>query len=207
MILFHLFFLCARPFGQKSGSILIYFLYLCTTIRPKIRVLINLFLIFAHDHSTEIYDHLSLILSFCPTIRPKIRVLINFFCLFVQDHSASQYFVQDIHCGSYISYAIFMAIWSLRPRAANFHKFSIIFWEKDVSQLQNKQKSAAATQWMDITDQEITPVLLCLSFFYYQVNLKSINFLKARVRYFLSKLYFFTRWKPFKSYEKCFYFV
>ena len=36
-------FFSARPFDQKLGSKLIYFLYLYTTIRPKIRVLINLF--------------------------------------------------------------------------------------------------------------------------------------------------------------------
>ena len=38
MVLFHLYFL------------------LCTTIRPKSRVAIDLFLSFAHEHSTKIYD-------------------------------------------------------------------------------------------------------------------------------------------------------
>ena len=38
MIVFHLFFLCARPFDQKSGSSLIYFFNLYTTIRPKLGV-------------------------------------------------------------------------------------------------------------------------------------------------------------------------
>ena len=66
-----------------------------TTIRPKIKVLIDLFLLCAHDLSTKMYDPLSFILSlFCAwpfdqklmssliylfylytTIRPKIKVL------------------------------------------------------------------------------------------------------------------------------------
>ena len=50
-------------------------------------VVIDLFVLFAHDHSTNIYDRLSLILSWFTTIRPKIRVLINLFFLFLQDHS------------------------------------------------------------------------------------------------------------------------
>ena len=44
MVLFRLFFL------------------LCTTIRPKNRALIDLFLLCAHDHSTELYGPLSFIL-------------------------------------------------------------------------------------------------------------------------------------------------
>ena len=44
----------AQPFDQKLGSKLIYyFFYLYTTIRPKIRVLINLFILFVHDHLTK----------------------------------------------------------------------------------------------------------------------------------------------------------
>ena len=46
MVLFHLIFL------------------LCTTIRPKIRVLSDLFLLFAHDYLTERYGPPSFILSF-----------------------------------------------------------------------------------------------------------------------------------------------
>ena len=46
MFLFHLLFL------------------LCTTIRPRIMVLIDLFLLFAHGHSTKMYGPLSFILSF-----------------------------------------------------------------------------------------------------------------------------------------------
>ena len=68
IVLFHLIFL------------------LCITIQPKIRVHTNLFLLFAHDHSTKVYGLLSFILSLCTTIRPKIRVLINLLFLFAHDH-------------------------------------------------------------------------------------------------------------------------
>ena len=69
MVLFYLFFL------------------LCTTIRPKLRVFIDLFFILAHDHSTKLHGPLSFILSLCTSIRSKIRVLINFFFLFEHNHS------------------------------------------------------------------------------------------------------------------------
>ena len=46
-VLFHLFFLCARPFDQKLVSSLIHFSYLYMTIRPKLGVtLILKFIIF-----------------------------------------------------------------------------------------------------------------------------------------------------------------
>ena len=46
-VLFHLFFLCARPFDQKLVSSLIYFFYVYITIRPKLGVtLILKFIIF-----------------------------------------------------------------------------------------------------------------------------------------------------------------
>ena len=69
MVLFHLFFL------------------LRTTIQPNIRVLVDLFLLFAHDHATKIYGPLPYIPPLYTTIRPKIRVLTNLFLLFVHDHS------------------------------------------------------------------------------------------------------------------------
>ena len=37
---------------------------ICTTIRPEFRVPTDLFLFFAHDHSTKIYGPLSFNLSF-----------------------------------------------------------------------------------------------------------------------------------------------
>ena len=101
MIFFHLFFLCAqlfdqklgstliyffyctRPLGQKLGSSLIYLSYLYMTIGPKIRVVIDLFLSFAHDHSTQLCDLFWIIFSLCTTIRPKIRVLFNSFFFYL----------------------------------------------------------------------------------------------------------------------------
>ena len=69
-------------------------------------------------------------------------------------------------------------ITELKGRATRFHKLSITFWAKAALQPKNKQKSAAATQSMDITDLEITSALLCLNWFCYQANLKLINSLK-----------------------------
>ena len=45
-------------------------------------------------------------------------------------------------------------------KAAKFQKSSITFLEKAVSQPENKQKSAAITQLVGITDLKITSVLL-----------------------------------------------
>ena len=78
------FFVCARPFDQKLVLINLFYLY--RTIRLKIRVLIDLFLLFAHDHSTKLHGTISLFFPQCTTIRPKIRVHINLFFLFVHDH-------------------------------------------------------------------------------------------------------------------------
>ena len=48
----------------------------------------------------------------------------------------------------------------LKGRAAKFFKSSTICWAKALSEPKNKQKSAAVTQSMDVTDLEITTVLL-----------------------------------------------
>ena len=96
LVLFHLFCLCARPFDENSGSLLIFFL-------------------FAHDHSTKIYDPLSFVLSLWTTIRRKIRVLLNLVLLFAHDHSTkirghsyfSIYFF--LSCAN-ISFGIFMTV-------------------------------------------------------------------------------------------------
>ena len=83
-VLFHLFysFFSARSFDQKLGSSLIYLFHLhttirqkymifflsfilslCTTIRPKNRVLINLLLLFVHDHLTKLGVTLTLLFA------------------------------------------------------------------------------------------------------------------------------------------------
>ena len=93
--------MCTRPFSQIIWFIYSFFI-LCTTIRPKIRVLINLFICarpfdqklgsslinLFHLYTTirpKIRVRINLMFLYNTTIRPKIRVLINFF-LFVHNH-------------------------------------------------------------------------------------------------------------------------
>ena len=58
------------------------------TNRPKNRVLIDLFLLFAHDHLTKMYDPLSFaFFLLCKTILLKAAGLIDLFCLFSLEHS------------------------------------------------------------------------------------------------------------------------
>ena len=91
-------FFSARPFDQKLGSLLIYFIHLQKIIPQK-------YMIF----------FVSVILSLCRTIRPKNRVLINynlFFYLYttigqVRGHSYSIIY-SFLRCAN-ISFAIFMA--------------------------------------------------------------------------------------------------
>ena len=94
-VLFHLFysFFSARSFDQKLGSSLIYLFHLhttirqkymifflsfilslCTTIRPKNRVLINLLFLFVHDHSTKLGVTLTLLFIFFLDV-PIFRLL------------------------------------------------------------------------------------------------------------------------------------
>ena len=146
IVLFHLFFLLFTTIRPKLGSSLIYFLYLyttirpnyivlfslffllCTTIWPKTRVLINLFILFVHNHSTKVRSHsYSLIYSFlhCADISfAKRNTSLISFALFLA--VVPLYFVRYIHSSTtfmfptlyswkfcfYISYAISMAMWS-----------------------------------------------------------------------------------------------
>ena len=52
-------YICTRPFDKNIWSFFYLIFLLCTAIRS----LIHLFLLFAHDHSTKLYDPLSFILS------------------------------------------------------------------------------------------------------------------------------------------------
>ena len=57
-------------------------------IRPKIRVFIDVFLLFAHDHSTKIYDLLcSIYFFFAHDPSNKIRILISLLLLFAHNQS------------------------------------------------------------------------------------------------------------------------
>ena len=89
LILFHLFFLLYATIWPRTMILLVYFFYfhtiirptymisfhlymvlfhlfflLCTTIRPRTMVLTDLFLLIAHDNSTNLYGPLSFILYF-----------------------------------------------------------------------------------------------------------------------------------------------
>ena len=130
MVLFHYYFFSTRPLDEKSGSILIYFFHLYMTIWPKIMVLINLFLLIVHNHSTKVRGHSYFLIYYflnCANIS---------FAIFKA--ALPLYFVHSIHrgaaltlifhtlyswkCCSYISYAMPMAIWSL-SHLWNFPKF------------------------------------------------------------------------------------
>ena len=100
---------------------------LCTTIRPRLRVFTDLFLLFAHDHLTEMCRPLSFILSFVYDHSTKIRVLIDLFLLFVHDHSTKLYgplsFILSLFCarpfdqklGSSLIY-LFYLYTTIRPK-------------------------------------------------------------------------------------------
>ena len=98
------------------------------------------------------------------TLRPFLWMGFN--CLIAKTTSRRQFTKQIRNSRKIIE---------LKGRAAKFHKHSITFWVKAVSQPKNKPKSAAATQSLDVTNLETTSVLLCLNCFYYQANLKLIN--------------------------------
>ena len=53
MVFFHLFSLLCTTIRPKIKVRIDLFLYMYTTTRPKVRVLINLFILFVHDHSTK----------------------------------------------------------------------------------------------------------------------------------------------------------
>ena len=115
MVLFHLTFL------------------LCTTIRPKIRVAIDLFLFCAHDHSTKIYGLLSFFFLFVHNHSTKVRshsysLIYSFLCRYVvcyiqgsislifcslffwQQCLYISYLVYSQQYCPYVSYAIFMEV-------------------------------------------------------------------------------------------------
>ena len=56
-----------------------------TTIRPKIRDFIDLFLSCADDHSTEICGFVIFIVFLCMTIRPRLRVLTHLILLYAHN--------------------------------------------------------------------------------------------------------------------------
>ena len=93
MILFHLFFV------------------LRTTIRPEVRILTDLFLLFAHDHSTEKYDPLIFNLSFVRPFDQDLGTsLIYFFSLYT---TIRQKYMVPFHL-------IFLLYTTIRPKIRVF---------------------------------------------------------------------------------------
>ena len=90
MVLFHIFFLCARPFDQK--------------------LLPWLILLFVYGHETKIRVHsYSLIYYFLD----YVNITYNISWQYRPCISCIHYI--HVSTSAYISYAIFMAIWSLPP--------------------------------------------------------------------------------------------
>ena len=133
-----LFLSCAHDHSTEICGFLIFIVFMCTTLRPRLRVL-TYFIIFlyAHNHLIKTCGPLPFIITFELDHSTKvIRVLIYIFISFVHDHSTkirghsysllyllcrcfvpyihgSTYIFRTLyllwHC-SYILYAMFMAI-------------------------------------------------------------------------------------------------
>ena len=88
-------FFCPRPFDQTLGSTLIYFFYLYTTIWPKIRVFIDIFLSFVDGRSTK--------------NRVLINLLLYLHTTFDKVRGHSYYFIYSFLRCVNILFAIFMA--------------------------------------------------------------------------------------------------
>ena len=109
MIVFHLSFLYARPFDQKLGSSLIYF-FICT--QPFDQSWGQSYsLIYSFLNCTNI--SFAILIAVCPYISYALflAVLPLYFVRYI--HSSITLIFRTLYswkCGSYISYAIFMAI-------------------------------------------------------------------------------------------------
>ena len=115
--------MCTRPFSRNMWLSYIY-CFLCATIRPRLRVLIHLIFLYAHNHLIKICGRLPFIIPFEHDHSNKvIRVLIYIFISFIHDHSTKirghllfnlftnklcQCFVHYIHGSTYIPFIVFM---------------------------------------------------------------------------------------------------
>ena len=107
--------MCTRPFDQIIWSSFIYSFLVHATIRPKIRVLIDLFLLYCTTLRPSIRVA---ILSLCTTIRPKIRVFIDVFLLFAHNHSTKIY--------DRLSFIFFLCT-TIRPKIRAVINFIFLF--------------------------------------------------------------------------------
>ena len=108
--------MCTRRFDRSMWLSYIYWIFLCTTIRPRLRVLTYLIFLYAHNHLIKTCGPLQFIITFQHDHSTKvIRVLIYTFISFVHDystkirgHSYSLIYLL-INCVN-VSYATFMAV-------------------------------------------------------------------------------------------------
>ena len=87
MVFFHLIFLFCTTIRPKIRVLIGLFFYVDATIRPKYMVLFHLFFLLNTTIRPKIKIHTDFFLYMYTSIRPKVRVFINLFILFVYDHS------------------------------------------------------------------------------------------------------------------------
>ena len=115
MALFHLYFLLCTTIPPKIRVFIDIFLSLHTTIRPKSRVLINLLLLFIHNHSTGLGVTLTLLFIFFLDV-PIFRLLYSWqilplhFSRYV--HSSTTYIFLSVH---YIHWSAVLIFRTLYP--------------------------------------------------------------------------------------------
>ena len=105
-----------RPLDRNMWLSYIYCFFLCTTIRPRFRLLTYLIFLYAHNHLIKICSPLQFIISFeYDHLTNVIRVFIYIFISFVHDHSAKikghsySLIYLLINCVN-VSYTTFMAV-------------------------------------------------------------------------------------------------
>ena len=106
----------AHDHSTEICGFLIFFFFLCTTIRPRLRVLTCLIFLYAHNHLIKICGPLPFIITFEHDHSTKvIRVLIYIFISFVHDHSTKirghsySLIYLLINCAN-VSYTTFMTV-------------------------------------------------------------------------------------------------
>ena len=108
MVLFHLIFL------------------LCTTNRPKIRVLNDLFLLCAHDHSTEIYGPLPFTLSCArPFHRDLESKLIYIFYLYTTIRQKYMF----------LFHLFFLFCWVIQPKISSLTDLYLLFAQDHLTRI------------------------------------------------------------------------
>ena len=134
------------------------FIYsLCTTIRPKIRILINLFFLFVHGHSTKVRGSLLLLIySFlnCSNILFAVLPL----CFVRYNHTLIFHTLYSLKSCSYILYTISIAIWSLSPLNRNMVWSMVTFTKQffyNLKQFWGKCTSPATSVYWTIKNERI----------------------------------------------------